>query len=184
LSGIFAAAVIAAAPSAKAQIQTTGTPGSPSATTTIDGKQNPERNVYFGEQHVHTSWSFDAFAFGDTVTDLKQKGAVALDDAQLKALVVGKTVTVTNTVTGQRFDILYGVGGRRLVTAANGKPSGLTEAGGELMHAGDVQYEIRDGRLVTNIDGTEFEVTVYKLGDKYIAARSNEFGYANYEVGW
>jgi hypothetical protein len=29
---------------------------------------NPVRNVYYGEQHVHTSWSFDAFAFGDTVT--------------------------------------------------------------------------------------------------------------------
>jgi hypothetical protein len=27
-----------------------------------------ERQVYFGEQHVHTSWPFDAFAFGDTVT--------------------------------------------------------------------------------------------------------------------
>jgi hypothetical protein len=25
-------------------------------------------------------------------------------------------------------------------------------------------------------------VTVYKLGDKYYGARSNEFGYANYEV--
>jgi hypothetical protein len=23
---------------------------------------------------------------------------------------------------------------------------------------------------------------VYKVGDKYVAARSNEFGYANYEV--
>ncbi len=33
-----------------------------------------------------------------------------------------------------------------------------------------------------NVDGTQFDVTVYKLGDKYIAARSNEFGYANYEV--
>jgi hypothetical protein len=26
------------------------------------------------------------------------------------------------------------------------------------------------------------EVTVYKLSDKFIGARSNEFGYANYEV--
>jgi len=25
-------------------------------------------------------------------------------------------------------------------------------------------------------------VTVYQLGDRYIAARSNEFGYANYDV--
>jgi len=32
------------------------------------------------------------------------------------------------------------------------------------------------------IDGTPFEVTVYKLGDKYVAARSDEFGHANYEV--
>ena len=41
LSGIFAAALMAASPSAMAQVQTTGTPGSPSATTTIDGKQLP-----------------------------------------------------------------------------------------------------------------------------------------------
>ena len=25
-------------------------------------------------------------------------------------------------------------------------------------------------------------MTVYKLGDKYFGARSNEFGYANYEI--
>jgi len=25
-------------------------------------------------------------------------------------------------------------------------------------------------------------VTVYKLGDRYVASRSREFGYANYEI--
>lgn len=45
-----------------------------------------------------------------------------------------------------------------------------------------MQYEIRDGKLVSELDGTPFEITVYKLGEKYMAARSNEFGYANYEV--
>ena len=29
-------------------------------------QKNPERNVHYGETHVHTSWSLDAFAFGDT----------------------------------------------------------------------------------------------------------------------
>jgi hypothetical protein len=29
---------------------------------------NPERNAYFGETHVHTSWSLDAFSIGNTVT--------------------------------------------------------------------------------------------------------------------
>ncbi|MCB9939418.1 MAG: hypothetical protein H6823_14335 [Planctomycetaceae bacterium] len=45
------------------------------------------------------------------------------------------------------------------------------------LHNAD-QYEIRDGQLVTVINGTPFHVTAYKLGDKYFAARSYEFGYA------
>jgi arylsulfatase A-like enzyme len=45
---MLAAAVMAVAPSARAEIQTTGTPGSPSATTTIDGKQLPPPDPKFG----------------------------------------------------------------------------------------------------------------------------------------
>ena len=48
LCGMFAAAVMAVAPSARAQVQTTGEPGSPSATTTIDGKQLPPPDPKFG----------------------------------------------------------------------------------------------------------------------------------------
>ncbi len=44
------------------------------------------------------------------------------------------------------------------------------------------QYQISGGRIITTLEMTPFDVTVYKLGDKYLAARSNEFGYANYEV--
>jgi hypothetical protein len=42
--------------------------------------------------------------------------------------------------------------------------------------------EIKGGRIITTIGMTPFDVAVYKVGDKYVAARSNEFGYANYEV--
>jgi hypothetical protein len=52
----------------------------------------------------------------------------------------------------------------------------------ELSHGGDLEYEIKDGRLTTELAGTQFAVTVYKVGDKYVAARDNEFGYANYDV--
>src|SRR5213076_1435584 len=48
LGGMLAAAVMAVAPSARAQIQTTGTPGSPSATTTIQGNQIPAAPPKFG----------------------------------------------------------------------------------------------------------------------------------------
>jgi hypothetical protein len=43
-------------------------------------------------------------------------------------------------------------------------------------------YSIQNGKVVTWLQQTPFEVTIYKLGDKYYGARSNEFGYANYEI--
>ena len=43
-------------------------------------------------------------------------------------------------------------------------------------------YSIQNGKIITWLQQTPFEVTVYKLGDKYYGARSNEFGYANYEI--
>jgi arylsulfatase A-like enzyme len=48
LSNILAAAITVATFSAQAQVQTTGTLGSPSATTTIDGKQLPPPDPKFG----------------------------------------------------------------------------------------------------------------------------------------
>ena len=38
------------------------------AMAAVAQEKNPERNAYFGETHVHTSWSFDAFIFGNHIT--------------------------------------------------------------------------------------------------------------------
>jgi hypothetical protein len=125
-------------------------------------------------------------AHGVTVAELKQKGAVALDDAQLKQLVVGQTLEVRNTVTGQRYEILYGADGRRVITGRDGKPGSagdflaVSELG--LSAPSAAAYEIRGGRIITMLGGTPFDVAVYKSGDKYVAARSAEFGYANYAI--
>src|SRR5664279_2390440 len=32
-------------------------------------KRNPDRNAYFGEEHIHTSWSMDAWLMGNRITD-------------------------------------------------------------------------------------------------------------------
>src|SRR5208337_5188193 len=29
---------------------------------------NPDRNAYFGEEHIHTSWSLDAWVMGNRIT--------------------------------------------------------------------------------------------------------------------
>ncbi len=115
---------------------------------------------------------------GLSLEELGRRGAVALGDAEIRDLIVGKTVRVRNTVTGEQFEILYGTEGRRLVVTEQPDPAQAAE----LMHHGNARYEIRDGTLVTQIGGAPFEVTVYRLGDRYVAARSNELGYANYEV--
>src|SRR5271169_6745000 len=31
-------------------------------------EKNPDRNAYFGEEHIHTSWSVDAWLFGNRLT--------------------------------------------------------------------------------------------------------------------
>ena len=36
--------------------------------TTALADPNPLREAYFGETHVHTSWSFDAYIFGNHIT--------------------------------------------------------------------------------------------------------------------
>jgi hypothetical protein len=42
-------------------------------------------------------------------------------------------------------------------------------------------YSIANGKVVTMLANTPFEMTLYKVGEQYFGARSNEFGYANYE---
>jgi len=147
---------------------------------------------------------------GITVADLKKKGAVALSDAQLTALIVEKSVWLENKVTGDRYEILYGASGK----SASAKPATPIEPGYvtqrfaanqgqlQLRHVGgrftlpsavgdaasasylatSSPYYINNGKIVTALVGTPIEVTVYKMGDKYLGARSNEFGYVNYEI--
>jgi hypothetical protein len=121
---------------------------------------------------------------GLTVADLTKAGSTALTEDALKQLTVGKIFKVRNTVTNENFEVIFREDGQRVVTQANDAAASADDLL-QVMHpstSGSAAYEIKDGHIVTTIDGTAFELTVYKSGDKYVAARSNEFGYANYEV--
>ena len=122
---------------------------------------------------------------GMTVADLQKKGATALGDAQLKALIVGKAFWVRNTVTGEQISenfttegqtVIFHVGRNTTLPGGTGNPirdgyQGLTSP-----------YKIDGGKLVTWVSQEPYSVGIYKLGDKYYGARSNEFGYANYQI--
>ena len=147
---------------------------------------------------------------GVTVADLKKKGAVALSNDQLKKLIQQKSVWLENTVTGDKYMIIYGALGKgagpKPLTPNDpgyvtqqfptdegqfqiryvGKKMTLQSLTGDPLDAsylGTSQtYNVKDGKIITALVGTPIEISVYKLGDKYVAARSNEFGYANYQI--
>jgi Protein of unknown function (DUF3604) len=123
---------------------------------------------------------------GTTAASLKQQpGATMLGDAELKDLIVGKSTWIRNNVTGSVFQVIWSTAGRRLITNVDGT---LPQPGqiGDVMHSGELgspsSYAIKDGKIVTAFGNLPYEVTVYKVGDKYFGARSNEYGYANYEI--
>jgi len=147
---------------------------------------------------------------GTTLADLKKQGAVALNDAQLKALIEEKSIWLQNTVTGDKYMIIYGALGKGSAAAPLtsdkagyvtqrfpinqgqfqvryvDKKMAMQSLTGDAVEAGHLgisrTYNIKDGKIQTDLVGTPIDITVYKVGDKYLAARSNEFGYANYEI--
>ena len=122
---------------------------------------------------------------GMTVANLKAKGASQLGDAQLKALIVGKSFWFRNDVTGETFSVNFTPEGQTTMFHA-GKNSTLPSGSGNVIRDGyqgtTSPYKIDGGALITYVSQDPYAITVYKLGDKYYGARSNEFGFANYQM--
>src|SRR5262245_42099664 len=103
-----------------------------------------------------------------------------------RQLVVGKNIWVRNTLTGQINKTVFNEGGQRLVmNVTKGTAPEQSEVGAALENGVlglSTAYTIKDGKIVTNFGNKPYEMTVLKMGDRYLAARSNEFGFANYEL--
>ena len=122
---------------------------------------------------------------GMKVTDLKAKGAASLGDAQLKALLVGKAFWVRNNVTGESFSVSYTPDGDTNVWHIGTSFTLQSHVGNPIRNGYEgatTPYKIDGGKVVTKVAQDPYSVTIYKLGDTYYGARSNEFGYANYEI--
>jgi hypothetical protein len=122
---------------------------------------------------------------GTTAADLRKKGATPLTTEQLKALVVGKAFWMRNNVTGEQFSQNFTTDGSTIVfrvgKSAN-VPSGVGKVARDGYEGTTHRYRIESGKLITFVSQEPHSVTVYKLGTTYYGARSNEFGYANYEI--
>ncbi len=121
---------------------------------------------------------------GTTIAQLAAKGGTALSDDELKALLVGKSLWVRNTVTGIYTKMRYDETGNAIALYLGERELAPSETGelAELAYQTvPTPYSIANGKVVTMLANTPFEMTIYKVGDQYLGARSNEFGFANYE---
>ena len=136
---------------------------------------------------------------GTLVADLLHQGARALNDAELTELLVGKSTWVRNMVTGGVFRIIWGKDGQRAlsnVNPADPQPAHVGDAAQESFLGLSTNYAIKGGKVVQSFGQTPVELTIYKVstprwsavqtkeleaGAKFIGARNDEFGFANYE---
>ena len=122
---------------------------------------------------------------GLTAAVLAKKGGVALNDAQLKALLVGKAVILRNTVTNEFFKASFTAEGQYRVWYVGQNstlPSNVGDPAQTSSYLGVTSpYKIGNGKVQITLSQEPYSFTIYKLGDAYYAARSNEFGYVNYE---
>jgi hypothetical protein len=88
-----------------------------------------------------------------TVEELKRKVALALDDLQLKELLLGKTVEGHNTVTVHRFELLYDVNGQGLITAIDGKKQDRAVAN-DLTFDPETEYKILNAKIIAYVEGS------------------------------
>jgi len=122
---------------------------------------------------------------GITIADLKAQGATALDDAALTKLIVGKNIWLRNNVTGSVFRVVWQDNGQRTfwnINPGDPQPQHFGFAAQDSYLGLPTAYQIKEGKVVESFGNGPLEWMAYQSGDKTLLARSDEFGFANYEV--
>lgn len=130
-----------------------------------------------------------------TVASLREAGATQLTADDLNKLLPGQFTWVRNTVTGGIYKVQWSKDGQMLIMNVDPRIPQPSEVGdiAQASYLGQsTAYAIRDDKIVTNFGNREYDLTVFKVAGGaaggaakqagYVAARSNEFGFANYEL--
>jgi hypothetical protein len=124
-------------------------------------------------------------ATGMTVESLAKQGIKPMKTEEIKKLVVGNIIVVRNTETLDNYAARFAKSGKRIlsrVVAQKDGPQLVYKPIGDQKNANIADYEIKNNRLITHFDNKRFEVLIFKLKSKYLAARSTDQGAVNWEL--
>ena len=107
---------------------------------------------------------------------LADRGIEHLADAALRNLIVGKTLNFRSLVTEEFFEARYGTDGTRTVQNLS------EESSSDGRTALSAPYLIHDAKVTTSYHGRVFEVRVYHVDGRFLAARSTDGGAVNWEI--
>jgi len=114
-----------------------------------------------------------------TVSEIESQGAKKLDTEEIKHLIVGKMVAIKRLSTGEEITGYYNEDGTRTLVEFE---KGVEIQGKNTTGATRDPYSIDNGQLHAVLDGKQISTTIYHLGERYLAAISDESGKVNYEV--
>lgn len=122
---------------------------------------------------------------GLTVDQLEQNGIPPLTTQEIKDLISGHNLQITNLITCEEFiGFFQPLGLRSEGTWYLGQSASMAPMHTyELEAAAPTKYEIKDNELRFNLkDGSEFVAQLFVHNGQILAARNDEIGYVNYEL--
>ena len=122
---------------------------------------------------------------GISIAELKQKGVSPMSETALKALLVEKDTWIKNRVTGAIFRMVWQKNGQRVrwnVNPRDPAPQHTGFASDDSYWGVPTSYEIKGSQVIEHFGNGPMSWTLFQSGDTTLLARSDEFGYANYEI--
>lgn len=120
-----------------------------------------------------------------TVAKIEKMGGTQVKGKDLETYVKGKALFIRNNVTGTSFKIRYAPEMNSIVMYVGRDELQPNLTGDlELMEYLGITtpYKFKNDQVVTQFGGKEIGLSIYKVKDTYYIARSNEYGFVNYEV--
>lgn len=116
---------------------------------------------------------------------LRSVGIYGLRTNAIREIIIDNRLIVRNLPSGEMYEVTFNSDGTRTVHTLTENFVRLSAAAafhGGVAKANTAPFEIYNGIVLTQIDGREFAITIYRVEGRLLAIRSGESSVANWEI--